>query len=83
MTAKDERSGERAGTSVPTEAGSGDSPKRQGDKLGRAAGGAGAAPQSEVSGPQGSGDSPKRQGDKLDHAAREAAGGGGGGRKKG
>lgn len=47
---------------------SGDSPKRQGDKLG-----AGPVTKATASEPNRSGDSPKRQGDELRHAVAEAA----------
>ena len=59
-TAEEQQSGERAP--------SGDSPKRQGDKLG-----AGAAANATTSETGQTGDSPKRQGDKLGHAVDEAA----------
>lgn len=48
--------------------GSGDSPKRQGDKLGT-----GAAAQATVADAAGTGDSPKPHGDKLERAVEEAA----------
>ena len=49
---------------------SGDSPKRQGDKMGA---GAAASANPTVSETGRTGDSPKRQGDKLSHAVSEAA----------
>jgi hypothetical protein len=52
-----------------------DSPKRHGDKLGQAVGGAGdAAPPAEDKAGDPAHDSPKRHGDKLEHARDAAAG---------
>lgn len=66
--------GAKARKAGAPEAGSGDSPKRQGDKLGKSG-----AAKATASAKGRTGDSPKRQGDKLEKATRAAAGKGRGG----
>jgi hypothetical protein len=66
MTSKSTGEGKQVEGRTP----SGDSPKRQGDKLGAGAAANATATASETGQ---TGDSPKRQGDKLGHAVEEAA----------